>query len=57
MLVLGDMPDQIGGDGLGIRPELVDELRVPEMVEISGLESVSGNLLVATASVVVVRAV
>jgi hypothetical protein len=48
---------QVRGDGFWARSELIDKLRVPEMMQIACLESGSGHPLVITAVIVVVGSV
>jgi hypothetical protein len=55
LLLFGDLPDQIRGDAFRIGFKQVDELSIPIMVEVAGLEAVGGDLLVVAAAVVVVR--
>ena len=54
-LIPGDMSDQVGSDALRVCLKLVDELRIPEMVKVSGSEAGGRNFLVVAAAVVVVR--
>ena len=56
-LVFGDVPDQIGGDAFRVGLKLVNELRIPEVVKVSGPESRRRDFLVVAATVIVVRAV
>jgi hypothetical protein len=57
LLILGYMPDQVGGDRFGIRSKLVDELRVPEMVKAAGFEAGGRDLPIVATPVTVVRTV
>jgi hypothetical protein len=51
------MPEQVGGNGPGVRPEPINKRRIPKMVEVSGPKSGRRDALVIAATIIVVRGV
>jgi hypothetical protein len=49
--------DQVGCDAARVGAKLIDELGIPEMVEIASLEAVGRDTFIVAAAVIVVRRV